>query len=93
MAIDLGEWIVPLIVVFDLVAIVYIIFFERRDPGNATLWLLVLIFLPFLGFIFYLLFGQHYFTQKRFALRPARTGRCSIGSSKSRRAPWYRPGP
>ncbi len=69
MAIDLGQLIVPLIVVFDLLAIVYIVFFERRDPGDATVWILALIFLPFLGFILYLLFGQHYFKEKKFALK------------------------
>lgn len=69
MAINLEQLILPLVIVFDLLAVLYIIFFERRDPGNATIWILVMIFLPFLGFILYLLFGQHYFSQGRFALK------------------------
>lgn len=44
-------------------------FFERRDPGNATVWILALLFMPFLGFILYLHFGQHYFKQKEFMLK------------------------
>jgi cardiolipin synthase A/B len=69
MAIDLEQLILPLIIVFDLLAIIYIVFFERRDPGNAMVWILALIFLPFLGFILYLLFGQHYFKEKKFAIK------------------------
>jgi cardiolipin synthase A/B len=68
-AIDLGQLIVPLIITFDLIAIIYIVFFERRNPANATVWILALVFMPILGFILYLLFGQHYFKQKRFALK------------------------
>jgi cardiolipin synthase len=74
-AFDLGQYIIPLIVLFDLLAIIYIVFFERRDPGNATVWILALIFLPILGFIFYLLFGQHYFKEKAFRLKAAKDQR------------------
>jgi len=69
MAIDTGQLILTLIILFDLLALIYIIFFERRDPGNAATWILVLVLLPFLGFFFYLLFGQRYFSHKRFALK------------------------
>jgi cardiolipin synthase len=69
MAIDLWGLIVTVAIVFDLAAILYITFFERRNPSNAIVWILALVFLPFLGFILYLLFGQQYFKQKRFALK------------------------
>jgi cardiolipin synthase len=69
MAMDLGQLILYAIILFDLVAIIYIVFFERREPGNATVWILTLILLPILGFVLYLLFGQHYFKEKRFSLK------------------------
>ena len=61
--------ILPILIIFDLVAIIYVVFFERRDPANVTIWILALVFIPFLGFILYLLFGQHYFKQKDFRLK------------------------
>ena len=36
-----------------------VIFMERRDAGSTWAWLLVLFFIPFLGFILYLIFGQN----------------------------------
>jgi cardiolipin synthase len=69
MAMDLGQLILYTIIIFDLSAIIYIVFFERREPGNATVWILALILLPILGFVLYLLFGQHYFKEKKFALK------------------------
>ena len=80
MAVDLSQTLLPLVIIFDLLAIIYIVFFERRDPGNATVWILALIFLPFLGFILYLLFGQHYFKEKKFALK-ARSDRAVLTDS------------
>ena len=41
------------------------------------MWILALIFIPFLGFILYLLFGQHYFKEKKFALK-ARSDRAVL---------------
>ena len=35
-----------------------IIFLERREPTSTWAWILVLFFLPVLGFILYLLFGR-----------------------------------
>jgi cardiolipin synthase len=69
MAIDIEEIILYAIIAFDLGAILYIVFFERREPGNATVWILALVLLPLLGFILYLLFGQHYFKERKFALK------------------------
>ncbi|MBI0583440.1 MAG: cardiolipin synthase [Methanomassiliicoccus sp.] len=66
---DLGQLLFFTVIIFNLAAIFYIIFIERREPGNATVWILALIMLPLLGFILYLLFGRHYFKEKRFALK------------------------
>jgi len=37
-----------------------IIILERRDPAKTLAWLLILIFLPILGFIFYLTVGRQF---------------------------------
>ncbi|WP_083632420.1 cardiolipin synthase [Domibacillus antri] len=61
MTIDITMWpwaayiLFPLNVAFAAV----VIFLERRDPGATWAWLMVLFFIPFLGFILYLVFGQN----------------------------------
>ena len=69
MAFDPIQMLLPILIIFDLAAITYVVFFERRDPANATVWILALVFIPFFGFILYLLFGQHYFKQRDFRLK------------------------
>lgn len=86
MAIDLGQIILYAIIVFDVGAILYIVFFERREPGNATVWILTLILLPILGFILYLLFGQHYFKEKRFTLKARGDREIMAGLIKDQKA-------
>ncbi|MGN0334235.1 MAG: cardiolipin synthase [Lachnospiraceae bacterium] len=48
-----------------LLAIV-IVFFERRDPRTLWAWLLLLYFIPGLGFLLYLLVGKDFHKQKMF---------------------------
>ena len=36
-----------------------LILLERRDPAKTLAWLLVLVFLPVIGFVLYLIFGRH----------------------------------
>lgn len=43
-----------------------VIFFEKKDPAKTISWLLIMIFLPGLGFVLYLLFGGNY---KKYKLR------------------------
>lgn len=44
-----------------------IIFFESKDPARTTAWLLILFVLPFVGFVFYVMFGQNYRRKRIFA--------------------------
>lgn len=44
--------------VFNIFLAFVIIFLERRQAGSTWAWLLVLFFLPIIGFILYLLFGR-----------------------------------
>lgn len=43
-----------------------IIFFERQNSSTAWAWLMVLIFIPILGFILYLVFNQNFTNKKMF---------------------------
>ncbi len=46
-----------------------IIFFQRRDPKTVWTWLLVLYFIPILGFVFYLLIGADMRKRKMFRIK------------------------
>ncbi|MCM1056834.1 MAG: cardiolipin synthase [Firmicutes bacterium] len=50
----------------NLLFSVVIVFFERRDPKSVWAWLLLLLFLPGVGFIFYLLLGGDMHKRKMF---------------------------
>lgn len=50
-------WKIILIVIY-IVSIVAVIFFERKNPTEALLWILVLACLPYVGLILYLVFGS-----------------------------------
>ncbi|KYG33172.1 cardiolipin synthase [Alkalihalobacillus trypoxylicola] len=43
-----------------------LIFIERKDPAATWAWLLVLYFIPFLGFLIYLLLGQNLTRERLF---------------------------
>ncbi len=45
--------------VLNFIFAAVVIFMERRDAGSTWAWLLVLLYIPFLGFILYLVFGQN----------------------------------
>lgn len=48
---------------------IVIIFFQRRDPKSVWTWLLLLYFIPILGFVFYLLIGTDMRKRKMFKLK------------------------
>ncbi|MGO3496753.1 MAG: PLDc N-terminal domain-containing protein, partial [Staphylococcus equorum] len=58
----LGAFILNLIFAFT------IMFMERRSAGAVWAWLLVLVFIPILGFIIYLLFGRQIQRDRIFTL-------------------------
>ena len=53
----------------NLFIIVGVVFFERRNPSKAMVWILALVFLPFLGFVLYLIFGQSIRKEKKFKMK------------------------
>lgn len=51
---------------FTIIFIAIVIFFENQDPSKTLAWLLVLIFLPVLGFILYVLIGRKFRKVKQY---------------------------
>lgn len=56
---SLFPWVAYVLFGLNIILAFAIIFMERRDPGATWAWLMVLFFLPLLGFILYLIFGQN----------------------------------
>lgn len=53
------------ILVFDLAAIITVVFFERKDPASSLAWILLLAFVPVAGFVLYLFLGSGFRFNKR----------------------------
>lgn len=58
-----------LIVLVDVISILVLLFLEKMDPRTFVAWLLIFVFLPFLGVVLYLFIGctlyrKHIFTPK-----------------------------
>lgn len=54
------------IFLINIVFILSIIFLERKNPATTWAWILILTFLPIIGFIIYILFGQNITREKNF---------------------------
>lgn len=50
--------IITILLFFNILLAVVVVFFERRNPASTWAWLMVLLFIPIIGFIIYLFFGQ-----------------------------------
>ncbi|MEG2098925.1 MAG: cardiolipin synthase [Mucinivorans sp.] len=63
---DYTIWIVVLFYLLLVVATVYTVLFERRDPVRAISWITVVVMLPGVGIVLFVFFGQNYRKQKIF---------------------------
>lgn len=45
------------LVILNFILAIMIVFFQRKEPKSAWAWLLILYFIPVIGFVFYLLAG------------------------------------
>jgi cardiolipin synthase len=54
------------IVVLNICFGISIVFFERKTPEIALAWLTLLVFIPLLGFLLYLAFGQNFYRARLF---------------------------
>ena len=58
------------ILVANTIFAIVVVFFERKRPAEMLAWLLVFAFLPVIGFLFYMFFGQKLFNRrKKFKLK------------------------
>ncbi|HLR15740.1 MAG TPA: cardiolipin synthase [Bacillota bacterium] len=54
------------LLIINILFAVAIIFFERQNPSATWAWLMVLVFIPIIGFILYLIFNQNFTRKKMF---------------------------
>jgi cardiolipin synthase len=63
---DIFSFIFKHFFLINILLAILIVFFERKKPTSTWLWLMVLVFLPIIGFILYLFIGQDIRKQKIF---------------------------
>lgn len=54
------------LLVINIILSLVIVFFQRRNPQNVWTWLLLLYFIPILGFVLYLIIGQDFHKSRMF---------------------------
>ena len=59
-------WIFSNILWINIILAILLVFFERRNPTSTWLWIMVLTFLPGVGFLLYLFLGQDLSKKKLF---------------------------
>ncbi|GAB4073824.1 cardiolipin synthase [Barrientosiimonas marina] len=57
---DITSFIISGIFIVNIIFAIVVIFFERQNPNSTWAWLMVLMFLPVIGFILYLIFNQNF---------------------------------
>lgn len=65
-AVTIFEFIMDHLVVINVLLSLIIVFFERRSPQAVWTWLLLLYFIPIVGFILYLVIGQDFHKSRMF---------------------------
>ncbi len=65
----ISEGILVTILLINLLFAISLVFFERKNPSATLAWLAVLFFIPILGFILYLIFGQTFHREKMFKVK------------------------
>lgn len=63
------DWIAPVINIGFTILVIFIavfVFLENRDPTKTIAWLIVLLAFPYVGFVFYIVFGQSYRKRRLF---------------------------
>lgn len=55
-----------IVLIVNVILSGFVVFFERRNPASTWAWLLVLLFIPILGFVAYMVFGRNSKREKMF---------------------------
>ncbi|WP_100407434.1 cardiolipin synthase [Bacillus solitudinis] len=56
---DVFSVVLAMLFIINILLAIVIIFIEHKDPRATWAWLMILFFIPFLGFIIYFFFGQN----------------------------------
>lgn len=62
-------WLFGNLIWINMIFAILLVFFERRNPTSTWLWIMVLTFLPGIGFILYLFIGQDLSKKRMFETR------------------------
>lgn len=62
------------LIVINILLSLVIVFFQRRSPQTVWTWLLLLYFIPVVGFLFYLLIGQDFHKSRMFKAKEIEDG-------------------
>lgn len=63
------EWIMQNLIYINILLSIVIVFFQRREPKTVWTWLLVLYFIPIVGFLLYLVIGQDFHKKHMFKMK------------------------
>ena len=65
-AVTIFEFVMDHLLIINVLLSLIIVFFERRSPHAVWTWLLLLYFIPIVGFILYLVIGQDFHKSRMF---------------------------
>ena len=65
-AVMVYDFIMDNILIINIIFALIIVFFQRRSPQTVWTWLLLMYFIPILGFILYLVIGQDFHKSRMF---------------------------
>lgn len=60
------DFIMDNLLIINILLSLVIVFFQRRSPQTVWTWLLLLYFIPILGFLLYLVIGQDFHKSRMF---------------------------
>lgn len=67
--IDGYRWVFEHLFIINIIFSLLIIFFQRRNPTTVWAWLLLLYFIPVIGFILYLVLAQNFHKDRMFKMK------------------------
>ena len=62
-------WLLEHMFLINVVFSFLIIFFQRKNPTTVWAWLLLLYFIPILGFLLYMILGQNFRKERMFKMK------------------------
>lgn len=63
------RWILEHLFIINIIFSLLIIFFQRRNPTTVWAWLLLLYFIPVIGFVLYLVLAQNFHKDRMFKMK------------------------